>query len=223
MSSRVLISIVTYNSARYLQSCLDSISDQTFRDFSISLWDNASTDGTGEIIARNGKLFGFSHISAENIGFCAAHNRLISSADSDYILVLNPDVVLDRSFIETLVTSMDDDRSAGSATGKLWRSGNQTATKKILDSTGIYFTPNQRHFDRGSESLTADNTTPPSMFLGRRERPRSTGAPCCWTSEKATVFLTNIFLHTGKTPTSHGGRSGWGGAVCMSRKRWHTT
>lgn len=165
MSSRVLISIVTYNSARYLQSCLDSISDQTFRDFSISLWDNASTDGTGEIIARNGKLFGFSHISAENIGFCAAHNRLISSADSDYILVLNPDVVLDRSFIETLVTSMDDDRSAGSATGKLWRSGNQTATKKILDSTGIYFTPNQRHFDRGSgEPDRGQYDTPEYVF-----------------------------------------------------------
>ncbi len=149
MKPRVLVSIVCHNSGRHLRACLDSLKQQTFQDFIIAVWDNASTDDTATIIRGHRDLWGLSHFSDRNIGFCEAHNRLIHSAQSDYVLVLNPDVVLDARFLEVLVHGMDEDSSAGSATGKLLRQTNE----QILDSTGIYFTPNQRHFDRGSNEM----------------------------------------------------------------------
>ncbi len=159
MTPRLVVGIVTYNSAPYLLHCLESLRTQTCRDFSVFLWDNASSDGSLEIAAEYAGLPGTVHGSKQNVGFCAAHNQIIASTASDYVLVLNPDVVLQPDFLEILVRALDDDPRAGSATGKLWRwemEGNSArgvspgSAGRTLDTTGMYFTPNQRHFDRGA-------------------------------------------------------------------------
>jgi len=155
MSPRVLITIVTRNCAAYLRACLESLRAQSCRDFLVCVWDNASTDETLEIIAADGAFIHNTDFSAANLGFCAGQNRLISSVDSEYVLVLNPDVVLQPRFIEILVNALDQDPKAGAASGKLWRwqDTQRPAEPRILDTTGIYFTPSQRHFDRGSGEL----------------------------------------------------------------------
>jgi GT2 family glycosyltransferase len=152
VSTRVLISLVTYNSFRHMEACFASLKLQTFGDYTISVWDNASEDETAAILARHRDSIAFTHLSDKNIGFSAAHNRLIETAESEYVLVLNPDVVLEPRFLENLVGAIDRDSSAGSATGKLLRQATLSG-QKILDSTGIFMTPNQRHFDRGSNEI----------------------------------------------------------------------
>jgi len=66
---------------------------------------------------------------------------------------------------------MDRNPSAGSATGKLLRQtkdfgpARRISDQKILDSTGIYITPSQRHFDRGSgEPDTGQYEKPECVF-----------------------------------------------------------
>jgi GT2 family glycosyltransferase len=155
MTARVLISIVGHNSGRHLKTCLDSLAAQTFKDLTVSFWDNASNDDTSAIINQYRGIFGCVHFSKSNVGFCAAHNQLIASAASEYVLVMNPDVILSPQFLEILVNAMDQDLSAGSATGKLLRSASHSDGPFVLDSTGIYLTRNQRHFDRGSNEVDA--------------------------------------------------------------------
>jgi GT2 family glycosyltransferase len=88
---------------------------------------------------------------------------LIGAEASEYVLVLNPDVVLNPNFIEVLVDALEQDPRAGSATGKLYRYPpdqpfsvssleelSQPDRDRKLDSTGIFLTPNQRHLDRGA-------------------------------------------------------------------------
>jgi GT2 family glycosyltransferase len=172
MTARVLISIVTHNSGIHLKACLESLQSQTFRDFSISIWDNASGDETPSIIKTHQDCIGFLYFSGRNLGFCEAHNRLIRSADSDYVLVLNPDVILRPAFLATMVEAMDGDSKAGSATGKLYRltatrdPDHQASAGRILDTTGIYFTPNQRHFDRGSNEIDRGQYEKPEYVFG---------------------------------------------------------
>jgi GT2 family glycosyltransferase len=164
MNDRLLVSIVTFNSGPYLKACLQSLQEQTFRGFKIVLWDNASTDNSRAIVSECRHLLAYTRFSEENVGFCAAQNRLIAASSSDYVLVLNPDVVLDKRFLEILIREMDADESAGAATGKLWRleqdafdpetsAEPRESRSKILDSTGMYLTPAQRHFDRGSGEI----------------------------------------------------------------------
>jgi GT2 family glycosyltransferase len=160
VKERIQVSIVTYNSAEHLSVCLESLKAQTWKGFRVSLWDNASADETPAIVADHRDLLDFVHFSDQNLGFCTAHNRLMLSAATEYALVLNPDVVLDSHFLEILVREMDADPRAGSATGKLlrWQKETPDAVRKrtnrqVLDSTGIYMTPNQRHLDRGSGEI----------------------------------------------------------------------
>jgi GT2 family glycosyltransferase len=160
MTARVLVSIVGYNSDRHLKTCFAGIESQTFKNFTISFWDNGSKDKTKLTIEEHRSILGYFHFSESNVGFCAAHNRLISSAESEYVLVLNPDIILSPSFLEILVRKINLDSKAGSATGKLLRWSNpgsplQGSGRNILDSTGIYLTRNQRHLDRGSNEIDA--------------------------------------------------------------------
>jgi len=149
MSARVLISIVTYNSARHIEACFQSLREQAYENFRISVWDNASVDETRSILESRRDLIGSIHFSDRNAGFCEAHNRMIESAECDYVLVLNPDVRLTPLFLEKIIGGMERDPGAGSATGKLYRHPDG----RILDTTGIYFTPSQRHLDRGSNEI----------------------------------------------------------------------
>jgi GT2 family glycosyltransferase len=159
MSSKALVSIVTYNSGSHLRTCLESLQKQSYSNFNICVFDNASTDATAGIIEECRPFLKSAYFSERNLGFCAAHNRIIESESSDYVLVLNPDVVLDSRFLEIMIEEMDRNPKAGSATGKLYRWDRspsnpdalpQVSGKMELDSTGIHFTRNQRHLDRGS-------------------------------------------------------------------------
>jgi GT2 family glycosyltransferase len=147
MSGRVLVSIVTYNSAPFLPACLESVKSQSHPNLSVRIWDNDSKDGTREIIEGSLSCIESVSFSPKNVGFCAGHNHLIGSVPSEYVLVLNPDVVLEVDFLKILLEAMDSNPKVGSATGKLRRNG---AGAAVLDTTGIYFTRNQRHLDRGS-------------------------------------------------------------------------
>ncbi|HXK61390.1 MAG TPA: glycosyltransferase family 2 protein [Acidobacteriota bacterium] len=153
MSETISVSIVTFNHERWLSACLESVLNQSAR-VRVTVFDNGSTDASRQIAERFPVRL---TVSEQNLGFCAAHNRNIRADDSPYILILNPDVVLDPCFIETLLGALKQVPGAGMAGGKLLRftADGALATRDgrpILDSTGIYFTPAQRHFDRGSET-----------------------------------------------------------------------
>src|SRR6266581_4896376 len=127
---RVAVNIVTFNSAGDIKACLESLHQQTFRDFAIHILDNASKDDTLKIV----EPFEIDYLvrSPVNTGFCKAHNELARRFPSEYVLFLNPDTVLRPSFVEELVRVLDALPDAASASGKLLRMDGKT-----IDSTGI--------------------------------------------------------------------------------------
>ena len=52
MSERIRVSVIltSYNHAKYLKEAIDSVLDQTFSDFELIIWDDASTDESWHII-----------------------------------------------------------------------------------------------------------------------------------------------------------------------------
>ena len=117
--NKVAVNIVTFNSAADIKACLESLQQQTFRDFAIHILDNASTDDTLKIV----EPFDIDYLvrSPVNTGFCKAHNELARRFPSEYVLFLNPDTVLKPTFIQELVTALDARPDAASACGKLLR------------------------------------------------------------------------------------------------------
>jgi GT2 family glycosyltransferase len=152
----VAVTIVTYNSGRFIKRCLESVLDQRYPFVEVIVIDNCSTDGTIDILEQ---FEGRARIiyNDENIGFAAAQNQAISVSNTEWVLTLNPDVLLLPDFIEALVHAGALDNRVGTVCGKLltMSAGFDLPEKPVVDSTGIYFTPNLRHLDRGS--LQADN------------------------------------------------------------------
>ena len=106
--------IVTYNSQDFIGECLRSVKQAIekaqIRDWGLGTggWlgvetivvDNASTDRTVEIVQQfeNVRLIR----NAQNLGFAAGVNRGAEVAQGDWLLLLNPDCVVDENALSTL-------------------------------------------------------------------------------------------------------------------------
>ena len=97
------IIVVSFNTRAMTLACLESIATgASHTSYETIVVDNASTDGSAESIAGAG---GVTHFipSAINLGFAAANNRAAELAGGDYILLLNPDTVVQPGAISALV------------------------------------------------------------------------------------------------------------------------
>lgn len=150
----ISILITTYNSARFLQRCIESVRAQTHHPVELIIVDNASTDGTQDILAKFESQATIIY-NDQNTGFAAGQNAAARHATGDWLLSLNPDVVLDADFIAEAVAAAEGHPEVGAVCGKLlrWNPGTHPEFSRIIDSTGIYFLPNLRHLDRGAEEL----------------------------------------------------------------------
>lgn len=100
------IVIVTYNSATEIGPCLDSLVGHTAPfPTTITVVDNASTDGTAELIRRRWPSVQMI-ASATNTGFSRATNIGIRATTGDYVLLINPDTVAPPGAIQTLVRGL---------------------------------------------------------------------------------------------------------------------
>ena len=114
----VSIVIVTYRSADVIGSCLDSIGAGGNASREVFLVDNASGDGTAEIVRA--KYPSVQLISNEsNRGFSAANNQAIPLCRGRYLFFLNPDAELTGGCLETAVRYMDDNPRIGLAGTKV--------------------------------------------------------------------------------------------------------
>jgi GT2 family glycosyltransferase len=98
------IIIVTFNHRKYLDNCIASITKQNY-PHEIILVDNGSTDGTISYV----KGF-FPEItiieSKENKGYGAGNNLGFTYAKGKYIVILNPDVIVENFWLERLISPL---------------------------------------------------------------------------------------------------------------------
>lgn len=149
MTKRVSVHIVTFNSERDIVECIDAVQAQTYPIDQLVIVDNQSTDRTQECILSFTEHLGSKLkviMNQQNKGFAPGHNQAIQATDSDYVLVLNPDVTLGPQYVELLVRYLEDHPDCGSATGKLLLKSNP----QIVDSTGLIMNKAYRAFDRGA-------------------------------------------------------------------------
>ena len=114
----VSIVIVTYNSARVIGACLESLRAHGTDAHEVIVVDNASSDGTADLIEREHP---WAHVirRAKNGGLSAAVNDGVSLARGRYVMALNPDTCLDSDAITPLVTYLREHPDVGIVAPKL--------------------------------------------------------------------------------------------------------
>src|SRR5450755_3574718 len=152
----VSVLIVTWNSGRHLQQCVASLDRQNYPDLEVVVIDNASTDATREFLRPREPQWRVTY-NERNVGFAAGQNQAIRAAKGEWLLCLNPDVLLADDLVVRLVEAGAAHPEVGSICGKLlrWDPVNEPHQTRTIDSTGIYFTRNMRHLDRGAEETDA--------------------------------------------------------------------
>lgn len=112
------VGIVTYNSESVIRDCLMSMYSTTNCQLSVIVVDNASRDGTRNIV---GDLFPWVTMicNERNEGYTRAINQFIAEARSTYVLFLNPDVRLYPGVIDSLIQRLESSRRLGAVAPRL--------------------------------------------------------------------------------------------------------
>ena len=179
---RVAITVVTFNSARYIEGCLEHALAQDHAPLEVIVLDNASTDGTRSQLRRweSRVRVLLNHV---NTGFAGGQNQAMAaaSAGTEWFLTLNPDVRLRPDFVSALLRAASLTPRVGSICGKLLAASPDfaVASPPLLDSTGIVFTRSLRHLDRGNRVSDRGQYDVPELVFG------GTAAACLY--RKATI------------------------------------
>jgi hypothetical protein len=138
------IIIPTFNSRKFIKSCLNSIFSQNYQDFEVIIVDNGSKDETLSFIKENYPQVILIE-NKMNLGTCKARNQGISVSKGEYILTLDCDIILEKDFFEKIVEfAKCSGRSIGSIQPKILNKD-----KKTIYSYGIYLSKLKRFYDIG--------------------------------------------------------------------------
>ncbi len=129
---KVAVVVVNWNGGHFLERCLTALLAQTVTPYAIILVDNASTDGSLEIVRR------FPSVrlipQAKNTGFARGNNSAIDAApaESEWIALLNPDAFAEPRWLEALLAAAESHPEFDVFGSKLVNASDSS----LLDGTG---------------------------------------------------------------------------------------
>lgn len=117
---RVFVGLPVYNGGRFLAAALDSLREQTYREFTLLIADNASTDDTRTIAERYCALDPRIHYVRHdrNIGAPRNWNFVAARADVEYFKWATANDECAPEMLTQCVAALDADRTAALAQGR---------------------------------------------------------------------------------------------------------
>ncbi|MEH6525471.1 MAG: glycosyltransferase family 2 protein [Sneathiella sp.] len=184
MNTKVSVIIVNWNVRDMVLDCIRSIIEHTQSEYEIIVIDNNSSDGSVEAI-KNG--FDTVHIieNDSNRGFAAANNQGLKASRGSYVLILNPDTLIEDSAIDKMLQWMQTDHSIGCGGCQVYESKNsiqktcfsdptlwnliliQTGLHRVSKSSRFWGKPEYFWWDRCSE-MEVDVVSGMFMLIPRR-------------------------------------------------------
>ena len=122
---KLSIVIVSYNVRTYLEQCLQSVQKALEGiEGEVFVVDNHSEDDSVAVVRSNYPWVRLIE-SPENVGFARANNIAIRQSEAEYVLLLNPDTVVEENTLREALAFMDAHPEAGGA-GVMMHNGDGT-------------------------------------------------------------------------------------------------
>lgn len=132
---KVTAVILNYNGYEDTVKCIQSLQKATYSNLSLVLVDNDSPDGSGlRLQTEFPKLPVI--LMKENTGYAAGNNggiRFAMEKGTDYVLIINNDVIVDPAFLEPMVNIVEAQSDVGIVTCKVYY---QSAPQEIFSAAG---------------------------------------------------------------------------------------
>jgi GT2 family glycosyltransferase len=156
---RVIVVVLNWNRRADTLACLASLLEQTYRDLSIVVVDNGSTDGSVAgiratypmvTVIENGTNLGYSE--GNNVGIRYALER-----DAEYVMVLNNDTLADPAMLENLFLAAECDQKIAAVGPKIlyfahpqriWSAGAVINYTETVSRSRGYGQPDRGQLDR---------------------------------------------------------------------------
>ena len=132
---KVTIVIPNYNGKHFMEPCLSSLSEQTYKNFHILVVDNASSDGSIEYMEENYPDIELIKLQ-KNYGFSKAVNIGIQHSRTPYVILLNNDTTVDTRYVEEMVKAIKKSPKIFSVSSKMI----QMYHPELIDSAGDLYT-----------------------------------------------------------------------------------
>ena len=114
MGNQPLLSVIipAYNVEKYIDHCLNTVTNQTYKNLEIIIVDDGSPDNSGKIIDDwSKKDCRIKVIHKENGGLGFARNSGLEIATGDYIAFIDSDDYIDLNMYETLINKAIETKS----------------------------------------------------------------------------------------------------------------
>ena len=134
-AAKVTVVIPNYNGKHFMEPCLSSLSEQTYKDFHILVVDNASSDGSIEYMEENYPDIELIKLQ-KNYGFSKAVNIGIQHSRTPYVILLNNDTTVDTRYVEEMVKAIEKSPKIFSVSSKMI----QMYHPELIDSAGDLYT-----------------------------------------------------------------------------------
>ena len=104
MSENPLVSVIVlnYNAGELLLNCIESVKKSAYKNLEIIVVDNISTDKSQEVCKEKYPDIKLIQ-NDENFGYCEGNNIGIRKARGDFIMILNPDTIVEPNCIRELI------------------------------------------------------------------------------------------------------------------------
>ena len=106
MNEQPLISVIVlnYNAGELLLNCIDSIKKSVYKNLEIIVVDNISADKSQEICKEKYPDIKLIQ-NKKNFGYCEGNNIGIREAKGDFVVILNPDTIVESNWLNELITA----------------------------------------------------------------------------------------------------------------------
>ncbi len=116
--AKVCIAILNYNTQHLLEDFLPSISYSSDEEFDVVLIDNASSDHSVEYVNKWFPEIKVIQMS-KNYGFAEAYNRAMDMINSEYIVMLNSDVMVNENWLDPITKFLEENKDYAVAMPKV--------------------------------------------------------------------------------------------------------
>ena len=117
----------------YLKTCFDSVISQTTKVKEVIFIDNNSADNSAEFVEHNYPQVKVIH-GNHNLGYSKTANLGIDLSGGDYVLILNPDMILESSYLSYALTALKKNNKAAAVTGKIYKYDFKSNNQKFTNS-----------------------------------------------------------------------------------------
>lgn len=117
MKLALSITVCTFNRGQHLEKCLESLANQSFKNFEVVIVDGGSTDSTNQVISRYSKKLKIKKVVYKGKELSRVRDQGWRKAEGEFVSWIDDDVVVSKNWAKEVIVTFDKNKNIGGVSG----------------------------------------------------------------------------------------------------------